>query len=102
MPASATQTDVFEESGVTTLLDKAMQGYACTIFAFGQTGSGKTHTMTGELTEENMGIVPRGLRYIWDKVQPTLQDQNEDTKYQIKASYLEVYNETVSLSMRYR
>lgn len=32
------------------LLDMALDGYACTAFAFGQTGSGKTYTMTGPVT----------------------------------------------------
>ena len=38
------------------LIDKLMQGFNATVFAYGITGSGKTFTMTG--TEDNVGLVP--------------------------------------------
>lgn len=44
---SETQTELFESSGVKSLLDSALNGYAATILAYGQTGSGKTFTMSG-------------------------------------------------------
>ena len=34
------QQQFFEESGVTALLDAALDGYSATVFAYGQTGSG--------------------------------------------------------------
>ena len=37
-------------TGMLNLLNMALDGYACTAFAFGQTGSGKTYTMTGPVT----------------------------------------------------
>ena len=41
------------------LLDKALDGYACTAFAFGQTGSGKTYTMTGPVTPVRLKLWAR-------------------------------------------
>ena len=37
---SASQVQVFEQSGVKEYCDAALQGYAATVFAYGQTGSG--------------------------------------------------------------
>ena len=43
----AIQADILEHSGITRLLDMALDGFSCTVFCYGQTGSGKTHTLTG-------------------------------------------------------
>jgi hypothetical protein len=44
---SASQVQVFEQSGVKEYIDSALQGYAATVFAYGQTGSGSvTDTQT--------------------------------------------------------
>ena len=107
------QHEVFANSGIMDLLDRSIDGYASTIFAFGQTGSGKTFTMTGPpdvSMEEDWGVVPRSLRYLWDameekvelvrKEMPKVADENSESiapglKFNVRASYLEVYNETV-------
>ena len=49
----APQSSLFEQSGIKTMLDATLDGYAATVFAYGQTGSGKTFTMTG--TDEKLG-----------------------------------------------
>jgi kinesin family member 12 len=36
--SQATQDEVFHGSGVANLLDRVLQGFACSIFAYGQTG----------------------------------------------------------------
>ncbi|XP_075678771.1 uncharacterized protein LOC113789082 isoform X2 [Dermatophagoides pteronyssinus] len=43
----ANQEQVFEHSGVKRLIDMALDGFACTVFAYGQTSTGKTYTLTG-------------------------------------------------------
>ncbi|XP_046916795.2 kinesin-like protein KIF12 isoform X1 [Dermatophagoides farinae] len=43
----ASQEQVFEHSGVKRLIDMALDGFACTVFAYGQTSTGKTYTLTG-------------------------------------------------------
>ncbi|OTF75463.1 hypothetical protein BLA29_014492, partial [Euroglyphus maynei] len=43
----ASQEQVFEHCGVKRLIDMALDGFACTVFAYGQTSTGKTYTLTG-------------------------------------------------------
>eukprot|EP00075_Anas_platyrhynchos_P038450 XP_027327703.1 kinesin-like protein KIF12 isoform X5 [Anas platyrhynchos] len=47
--AGASQEAVFEGSGMRQLVELAIDGFSCTVFAFGQTGSGKTYTLMGPL-----------------------------------------------------
>lgn len=44
---TATQSDIMNKSGVSRIIEMAMEGYSTTVFCYGQTGSGKTHTLTG-------------------------------------------------------
>ncbi|XP_046570758.1 LOW QUALITY PROTEIN: kinesin-like protein KIF12 [Haliotis rubra] len=100
----ASQEDLFEHSGITRLVDMALNGYACTALAFGQTGSGKTHTMTGppqQRTEKNgfldglkpdpkmFGLIQRSFRYMFRQLKQLGANKI------IRASYLEIYNEQV-------
>ncbi|XP_076803664.1 kinesin-like protein KIF12 isoform X2 [Clavelina lepadiformis] len=97
-----TQEQVFENSGMKHLLDMALDGFACTAFAFGQTGSGKTYTMTGPVTPENRkqnvtlrearcyGLIQFSFAYLMGFVA-----RRDDASYSIRASYLEIYNEQV-------
>jgi hypothetical protein len=41
------QQEMFEELGMPGILQKTIDGYNCTVFAYGHTGSGKTYTMDG-------------------------------------------------------
>jgi hypothetical protein len=76
-----------------------MEGYSVTIFAYGQTGSGKTYTIIGrdDSINENIltndtysGIIAKSVKYIWTSV------SNKNSKYYIKASFLEIYNEQIN------
>ncbi|NXD29879.1 KIF12 protein, partial [Spelaeornis formosus] len=53
--AGSSQEAVFEGSGMRQLVELAIDGFSCTVFAFGQTGSGKTYTLMGPLAQ----TVPR-------------------------------------------
>ena len=48
---AATQADVYRE--VAPLIDKSIEGFNCTVFAYGQTGTGKTHTISGGNFEQD-------------------------------------------------
>mmetsp|Transcript_28263 Transcript_28263/g.84560 ORF Transcript_28263/g.84560 Transcript_28263/m.84560 type:complete len:859 (-) Transcript_28263:617-3193(-) len=95
---AASQEDVFDRSGVRPLVESALDGYNCTVFAYGQTGSGKTHTITGPDAEAgpavpsaDSALIQRSIRHIFAKAAA-----DASHKYRFAASYLEIYNETVS------
>ncbi|XP_055957689.1 kinesin-like protein KIF12 [Patella vulgata] len=103
----ASQEELFENCGITRLVDMALSGYACTALAFGQTGSGKTHTMTGPPSQPStpvfngefqegkspdldmIGLIQRSFKYLFQQ----MKDVGENKV--VRASYLEIYNEQV-------
>ncbi|RDD45025.1 Kinesin-like protein KIF17 [Trichoplax sp. H2] len=99
-PKSFTYDGVYNINSVTDtiyndiaypLVDGVLEGYNGTIFAYGQTGCGKSYTMQGVTDPPSQrGITPRAFDHIFEAIQTT-----EGTKYLIRASYLEIYNETI-------
>jgi len=87
----ASQNDVFDQ--VTHLVQSSLDGYNVCIFAYGQTGSGKTFTMEGENTEESLGIIPRTIRQLFAEM--SNNKSRSGWTYALKASFLEIYNETI-------
>jgi Kinesin motor domain len=114
---------VFEDSA-RSIVDGALEGYNGTIFAYGQTGAGKTFTMEGSTGEEAAGITPRTFSAIFDAIAATTDRQYLVTQLrslcvttshmtshqtvstghqqvkgsllsQVRASFLELYNEEV-------
>lgn len=80
----STQEEVFS-TVVRPIVDEALAGFNCTIFAYGQTGTGKTHTMEGDIhSEEHAGIVPRSVKYILEQL------ENSEAEYTIRVSFLEL------------
>lgn len=74
-------------------LDYLVRGYNSTIIAYGQTGTGKTYTMEGKQSDaEQKGLIPRVLEEIFVK----MNEGPPEEKFQIKASYVQIYNETLS------
>uniref|UniRef100_A0A3B5B4C5 Kinesin-like protein n=1 Tax=Stegastes partitus TaxID=144197 RepID=A0A3B5B4C5_9TELE len=73
------------------LVEGVTEGYNGTIFAYGQTGSGKSFTMQG-VTEPagQKGVIPRAFEHIFESIQCA-----ENTKFLVRASYLEIYNEEI-------
>lgn len=84
----ATQREVFEYT-VRPVVEEAIAGFNCTVFAYGQTGTGKTWTIEGSLQdEEQAGIVPRAARAIYNAL--------DDKDFSVRVSCLEVYNEELA------
>ncbi|MBN3276810.1 KIF17 protein, partial [Polyodon spathula] len=73
------------------LVEGVTEGYNGTIFAYGQTGSGKSFTMQG-ITDPpaQRGVIPRAFEHIFESIQCA-----ENTKFLVRASYLEIYNEEI-------
>ena len=84
----STQEDVFRNT-TEFLLDGAIQGYNSTVFAYGATGAGKTYTMLG--TSSNPGV----MCLTFDKLFRLVSQEQSDHQFQIKLSYLEIYNEVI-------
>ncbi|RHY34524.1 hypothetical protein DYB32_000881 [Aphanomyces invadans] len=104
------QEEFFNLSGITTLLDSALEGYLATVFAYGQTGSGKTYSMSGleeklglsrerpvghDVDDPSDGLIPRSIRYLFQ----SMANKAPDTSFSMKASYCEIYNEQVKSSL---
>ncbi|NXL38645.1 KIF12 protein, partial [Glaucidium brasilianum] len=95
--AGASQEAVFEGSGMRQLVELALDGFSCTVFAFGQTGSGKTYTLMGPLAQSKtqpaspalLGLMQRSFACLLE------QSRNRGSDLGLSASYLEIYNEQV-------
>lgn len=70
------------------LIQSSIEGINSTIFAYGQTSSGKTHTIRG--TPSSPGLIMQSLSYLFDFI------QSSQEKFQIKISFLEIYNEQIN------
>ena len=108
----ATQEEVYARSAKPATLN-ALRGYNATVLAYGQTGTGKTYTMEGDrgtmlaygqqrfglpgnapVTDgRERGIIPRAIEDIFDYI---AKDSHARSKYLVRVSYLQIYNETVS------
>ena len=80
-----TQKEIYEYT-TEKLINKVMEGFNATVFAFGATGSGKTYTMVGNNQES--GIMIRSINDLFLKLN---NEKNKD--YSVHISYIEVYNE---------
>ncbi|NWW78802.1 KIF12 protein, partial [Climacteris rufus] len=96
--AGASQEAVFEGSGMRQLVELAIDGFSCTVFAFGQTGSGKTYTLMGPLAQSEgqpaspalLGLMQRSFTCLLE------QSRSRGSDLALSASYLEIYNEQVN------
>lgn len=81
------QTQVYE--GTTkALISGVLEGFNATVFAYGATSAGKTHTMLGNPTQP--GIMMLTLHDLFAEVA-----QYDDRIFEVKCSFLEVYNENI-------
>ena len=87
---SVGQETVFTE--VSEFVQSALDGYNVCLFSYGQTGSGKTHTMQGSGVGQMRGIIPRAIEQVGTYKQ---QLEKDGWKYEMKVSFLEIYNETI-------
>lgn len=94
----SSQKEIFDE--ISQLIQSVLDGYNVCIFAYGQTGSGKTYTMEGPQNisdfkieyDNQLGIIPRTIHQIFNSVQEL---REKDWKYELEASFLEIYNEAI-------
>ncbi|GMM37513.1 Kip2 protein [Saccharomycopsis crataegensis] len=80
--------DVYNTS-VADIVNKTLDGFNGTVFAYGITGSGKTHSMQGSPSDP--GIIPLAVTEIFNFINENSHIKN----YSVKVSYLEIYNEKI-------
>eukprot|EP00792_Barthelona_sp_PAP020_P007772 TRINITY_DN3162_c3_g1_i1.p1 TRINITY_DN3162_c3_g1~~TRINITY_DN3162_c3_g1_i1.p1 ORF type:complete len:793 (+),score=189.56 TRINITY_DN3162_c3_g1_i1:46-2424(+) len=98
---TAKQDEVFERLG-RPFLNKFIQGYNCTVFAYGQSGSGKTHSISyppDAENQEDVGLVPRCIEALFEHINQS-EVYNE---YEVKCSYVQLYRDKAYdlLSMKF-
>ncbi|KDO27451.1 hypothetical protein SPRG_07039 [Saprolegnia parasitica CBS 223.65] len=100
LDAAMTQEAAFVASGMATLVQSAVDGYAATIFAYGQTGAGKSHTIFGperylvpptHLRGSSQGFLPRSVALLMDCIASKLGE----TRCAVRVTCVEIYNESV-------
>lgn len=93
---SSRQREVYEHSAQSAVLS-VLQGYNATVIAYGQTGTGKTYTMEGFTNDEHRGIIPRSTEEMFAYIAANRGNTNgRHTRFQVRASYLQIYNEVIS------
>ncbi|KAI8910860.1 P-loop containing nucleoside triphosphate hydrolase protein [Gorgonomyces haynaldii] len=89
--SSCSQMEVYNKTA-RQIVDSVLEGYNGTVFAYGQTGTGKTFSMEGiRDVPELRGIIPNAFEHIFNYI----KHAGEQTKFLVRASYLEIYNEEV-------
>ncbi|OMJ79119.1 hypothetical protein SteCoe_20907 [Stentor coeruleus] len=83
----APNEEVFSKT-VVELIHPALRGINACVFAYGPTGSGKTYTMLG--SQDDPGIAILTIREMFNQIEMDL-----DKLYDIKISYVEIYNEAI-------
>ena len=83
--------DIFEKLIKQNLVN-LLKGINVSIFAYGQTSTGKTFTMKGE-PKLNEGLIPQSIKEIFNSLN---NKESSISKYLVKVSYIEIYNETVN------
>jgi hypothetical protein len=90
-PPNTEQADLYQKTAK-PVVQATVTGYNGTVFAYGQTGTGKTFTMEGVLGDPHLyGIIPRAFSDVFAHVEAA----EADTKYLLRASFLEIYQDDV-------
>ncbi|XP_046864752.1 carboxy-terminal kinesin 2-like, partial [Xenia sp. Carnegie-2017] len=86
-----TQVTIYQETA--QLVQSVLDGYNVCIFAYGQTGSGKTFTMESDIKgRDTWGVIPRAMEQVFFSAKDLM---SKGWKYEIQASFLEIYTETI-------
>ena len=88
---SMSNKDIFEKI-IKQNIASLLKGINISIITYGQTGSGKTFIMKGD-KKNNEGLIPLSIKEVFNSL------NNKDTsisKYTVKISYIEIYNENIN------
>lgn len=92
---NATQAETFETCDIRGVVENALKGFNCLLFAHGPTGSGKTYTLTGS-SSGHVSFSERGLlQRAFVCISELLKKHIDEVQCAIKVSFYEVYNEKI-------
>lgn len=73
------------------MVDAAIDGYNCSVFAYGATGSGKTYTMLGK--PNNPGVIYYTTKSLYERLSEI--NDIDPLPAELKICYFEIYNEKI-------
>ncbi|MES1911807.1 MAG: hypothetical protein MHM6MM_004182 [Cercozoa sp. M6MM] len=88
------QQEVYEKTAKNAVMS-VLNGYNATLIAYGQTSAGKTFTMEGK--QNKPGIIPKAISDIFAYID---REATSSTKFLVRVSYLQIYNEQISDLLR--
>ncbi|KAF8138245.1 P-loop containing nucleoside triphosphate hydrolase protein [Boletus edulis] len=71
------------------LLNRLLDGYNATVFAYGATGCGKTHTISG--TDADPGVIYLTMADLFQRI----DDRRDEWNTEVVVTFLEIYNEEI-------
>ncbi|RKP19713.1 P-loop containing nucleoside triphosphate hydrolase protein, partial [Rozella allomycis CSF55] len=80
------------EMAAKPIIESVLAGYNGTIFAYGQTGTGKNSGMGDKDDESMRGVIPNAIIHIFNYIN---ENAATGSKFLVRASFLEIYNEDV-------
>ncbi|KAI0265117.1 P-loop containing nucleoside triphosphate hydrolase protein [Gloeopeniophorella convolvens] len=82
------QNEVYDATA-RPLLQRLLDGFNTTVFAYGATGCGKTHTISG--TDSDPGIIYLTMADLFQRI----EDRKDDYNAEVVVTFLEIYNEEI-------
>lgn len=73
------------------MVDAAIDGYNCSVFAYGATGSGKTYTMLGKPNKP--GVIYHTTKNLFERISEI--SEKDPLPAELKICYFEIYNEKI-------
>ncbi|KAG6334382.1 hypothetical protein ID866_4703 [Astraeus odoratus] len=86
--SEARQDEVYSTTAK-PLLNRLLDGYNATVFAYGATGCGKTHTISG--TEMDPGVIYLTMADLFQRI----EDRKDEWNSEVVVTFLEIYNEEI-------
>lgn len=89
-----TETPLVYQNIAKPMVPAVLSGKHATIFAYGQTGAGKTFTMQGgdKIESDQAGIIQLVTIDLFEAIR---RSESSKTKFEVKVSYFEIYNEKI-------
>lgn len=85
------QQEVIFDECIKPIVERTLDGYNSTIFAYGSTGSGKTYTVMGP--KDDPGVIPRTVDHVFKRIVELREKKRQN--FMVMVTYIEIYKERV-------